>query len=334
VNSSGVVTVISAGSTTITASQASSTNYNEPLSVLRTLLVNKKTPTFNFPIIQEKNLNSAPFSISVTSNNPTSPIIYSISNLLVATINQVGLVSIIGEGKTSIQVSQAETANWTSAILTRDLEIIKPNPLEKINVRYPKIIKLSNLPNNIFYNPVKKYLQGYLQDEGTYNIKVYIEEEGTVCEKILSINAFKKYKKYIYPVNYPINVGFIKYNPHERIGLQSKIETYNHPTFGKILRHSDLGILYTKLTDSDDGNSTNNDPNFLLIINEYKLEATEEIMGYIDVKLKYSSSLDKSYLTINGYPIYFYKNDLDMYSVNGKNNDWGLFNQNGQRIFV
>jgi len=334
VNSSGVVTVISAGSTIITASQASSNNYNAPLSVARTLLVTKKTPTFNFPIIPEKSSNSAPFSIGVTSNNSISPIVYSISNLLVATINQVGLVSIIGEGTTSIQVSQEETANWTSAVLTRELQIIKPNPLVQTNIRYPKIIKLSNLPNNIFYNPIKKYLQGYLQDEGTYNIKIYIEENGVVCEKILSINAFKRYKKYIYPVNYPINVGFIKYNPHERIGLQPKIEAYDHPIFGKILRHSDLGIIYTKLSDSNNGNSTNTDPDFLLIVTEDELEGSQEVMGYIDIQLKYSSSLDKNYLTINGYPIYFYKNDLDMYSTKGKNNNWTLFDQNGQRILV
>jgi len=334
VSSSGVVTVISAGSTIITASQASSNNYNAPLSVARTLLVTKKTPTFNFPIILEKSSNSAPFSIGVTSNNSTSPIVYSISNLLVATINQVGLVSIIGEGTTSIQVSQEETANWTSAISTRELQIIKPNPLIQTNIRYPKIIKLSNLPNNIFYNPIRKYLQGYLQDEGTYNIKIYIEENGVVCEKILSINAFKKYKKYIYPVNYPINVGFIKYNPHERIGLQPKIEAYDHPIFGKILRHSDLGIIYTRLSDSNNGNSTNTDPDFLLIVTEDELEGSQDVMGHIDIQLKYSSSLDKNYLTINGYPIYFYKNDLDMYSTKGKNNNWTLFDQNGQRILV
>jgi hypothetical protein len=86
--------------------------------------------------------------------------------------------------------------------------------------RTPNIVNASNLPNNIYYNTGTKYLQGYLQDEGTYNIKLNIIESGVLCEKTLRLDCYNPNKKYIYKVNYPINIGFIKYNAPQRLGLE------------------------------------------------------------------------------------------------------------------
>jgi hypothetical protein len=85
--------------------------------------------------------------------------------------------------------------------------------------RNPDIIHVSNLPNNIFYNTGTKYLQGYVQDHGTYNIKVHILESGIFCEKIIILNVINTGFNYLYKVNYPINIGFIKYNALQRLGL-------------------------------------------------------------------------------------------------------------------
>jgi hypothetical protein len=86
------------------------------------------------------------------------------------------------------------------------------------STRNPNLISISNLPNNIFYNTGSKYLQGYFQGRGTYNMKVHILESGTYCEKIITLNVINTGFNYLYKVNYPINIGFIKYNPLERLG--------------------------------------------------------------------------------------------------------------------
>jgi hypothetical protein len=201
-----------------------------------------------------------------------------------------------------------------------------------MSIRNPKILKVSNLPNNIFYNKNTKFLQGYLEDEGVYNIKIFLEENGEICEKILRINVFKKYKKYIYPINYPINLGFIKYNPQERLGILPKIEIYQDLFFGNILRHSTLGTIYTFSKDINNQISMNINKDFSLIFSDKIID--KDVGTNINLSLKYSSFLQKKYLIINDYPIYIYNKDKNMYSIDGIGlRGWGLFRENGQRVF-
>jgi hypothetical protein len=86
--------------------------------------------------------------------------------------------------------------------------------------RNPNLLNLSNLPNNVYYNTGSKYIQGYLQDYGTYHIKAHILESGILCEKTIVLNVINTGVKYLYKVNYPINIGFIKYNAPQRLGLE------------------------------------------------------------------------------------------------------------------
>jgi hypothetical protein len=87
------------------------------------------------------------------------------------------------------------------------------------NTRNPNLLNISNLPNNVFYDTGSKYLQGYLQDEGTYHIKTHIIESGILCEKTIVLNVIDTGVKHLYKINYPINIGFIKYNAPQRLGL-------------------------------------------------------------------------------------------------------------------
>lgn len=87
------------------------------------------------------------------------------------------------------------------------------------NTRNPNILNMSNLPNNIFFDTNSKYLQGYLQDKGTYHLKTHIFESGVLCEKTIVLNVIHTGIKYLYKINYPINIGFIKYNAPQRLGL-------------------------------------------------------------------------------------------------------------------
>jgi len=87
------------------------------------------------------------------------------------------------------------------------------------STRNPNIINISNLPNNTYYNAQTKYFQGYLQDDGVYSLHVHLLESGVLCDKVIKLNCYNPNKKYIYKVNYPSNIGFIKYNPLERLGI-------------------------------------------------------------------------------------------------------------------
>jgi hypothetical protein len=74
-------------------------------------------------------------------------------------------------------------------------------------IRSPQIVAVSNLPNNILFSSGSNFLQGYLQDEGVYDIKVHILEHDILCEKIVRLTVYNPNNKYIYKVNYPINIG-------------------------------------------------------------------------------------------------------------------------------
>jgi hypothetical protein len=82
-----------------------------------------------------------------------------------------------------------------------------------------EIASVSNLPNNVYFSPNSNIINGYLQDEGAYHIKVQILKDNIYCEKTLILNCYNPNNKYIYKVNYPINIGFIKYNAPQRLGL-------------------------------------------------------------------------------------------------------------------
>jgi hypothetical protein len=213
------------------------TSVTIPISIT----VNKANPIINFPNIPKLNKSlRTEYTLNVTSNHNESPIVYSSSNTNVATVNGIKL-NLISFGFSNITASQAESANYNSSTVTRQLEIIFS--------RLPRIISISNLPNGLFYNSNSKTLEGVIEDEGNYHIKIYLEEDGVMCEKTLNLMVSNKNKRYLYSINNPINIGFIKYNAQERIGQEDTIESYDHPIYGKILRHSKLGTIYGYIKD-------------------------------------------------------------------------------------
>ena len=115
--SGSTVTIIGNGFTTITASQASSANYDAPLN----------NPTASFNVVKAnavfspsnwsldpKELGDAPFEITnITSSNTTTPIYFTSSNTDVATIFGK-IVTIVGVGTSIITAFQDNTLNYDS----------------------------------------------------------------------------------------------------------------------------------------------------------------------------------------------------------------------------
>ncbi len=118
------VTVVGAGTTVITVSQAANNNYNSG-SVTATLTVNKDNPVISLSDIT-KTYNDSYFDLSATSSSD-GVITYSSSDTSVATISGA-TVTIVGAGTAVITVSQAANNNYNSGSVTVTLMVNKDNP--------------------------------------------------------------------------------------------------------------------------------------------------------------------------------------------------------------
>ena len=128
--STNTVIVGNAGSTTITATQATSDNYLEG-TVSTTLTVDPILPTFN-PLNQiNKIYLNAPFPVSATSNSQGT-ITYSIINdttiASVVSSNSVGTVTILKAGTTTIKATQAALGNYIQNEITTTLFVDRAIP--------------------------------------------------------------------------------------------------------------------------------------------------------------------------------------------------------------
>ncbi len=111
--SGNTVTVVAAGSTTITASQAGNANFNAATSVPQILTVNKADQTISFSALASKTFGDANFTLDATASSALG-ISYSSNNTAVATISG-NTVTIVGAGSTTITASQGGNANINSA---------------------------------------------------------------------------------------------------------------------------------------------------------------------------------------------------------------------------
>ncbi len=107
------VTIVGAGTTTITASQAGDTNYLAATSVPQTLTVNKASQAITFAALDGKTFGDAIFSLNATSDAGL-PVSYSSSNNSIATVSG-SLVTIVGAGTVNITASQAGSENHMAA---------------------------------------------------------------------------------------------------------------------------------------------------------------------------------------------------------------------------
>jgi hypothetical protein len=122
-----VVTIVGLGSSTISAVQASTTNYTSRI-INATLAVNLITTTLTNFSVPAKGIGDASFSLTSPTSNSTGAFTYTSSNLLVATIAG-DVVTIVGTGSCTITAVQASSANSTSAEITASLVIGRTAPV-------------------------------------------------------------------------------------------------------------------------------------------------------------------------------------------------------------
>ncbi|NBO72983.1 hypothetical protein EBV26_21315, partial [bacterium] len=109
----GVVTVVGAGTTTITATQAASAdgNYTGGSSVTASLVVSPIAPTIGAFSVPSKNFRDASFNLTAPSSNSAGAFTYTSSNSAVASVTMDGIVTIVSAGTTMITATQAAIVN-------------------------------------------------------------------------------------------------------------------------------------------------------------------------------------------------------------------------------
>jgi hypothetical protein len=112
------VSIKGVGTSTITATQAISANYND-VTVTTPFVVNQMSPTLttNFVVPATKAMGDAKFKLIPPKSNSISPFAFTSSNTAVATIAK-DMVTIVGAGTVTISATQPSTKSYGSKTVT------------------------------------------------------------------------------------------------------------------------------------------------------------------------------------------------------------------------
>ncbi|NOS93698.1 MAG: T9SS type A sorting domain-containing protein [Cyclobacteriaceae bacterium] len=112
--SGNTVTIIGAGTSTITASQAGDANFNAATQQQQTLTVNKANQTISFAALPTKLITDAPFALTASASS-NLPVSFSSSNASVATVSG-NTLTIVAVGTSTIAATQSGNANYHAAV--------------------------------------------------------------------------------------------------------------------------------------------------------------------------------------------------------------------------
>lgn len=140
VDSTGEVTIVGLGNTTITASVPASSTYLGG-SASKLLTVSKQPNVITFAVIPAKFVTDTAFAVSVTATNGT--ISYSSSNTAVATIDASGTITLVGAGSTTITASVPASANYLAGTASKSLVVSKN----------ANVVTLATIPSKFVTDP-------------------------------------------------------------------------------------------------------------------------------------------------------------------------------------
>ena len=122
-----LITIVGAGTATITANQVTDANYLAG-SITTTITVNKATTTLSTLSAITKTYGDAAFNLSVPTSAATGAVTFASSNTNVAIISGT-TVTIVGAGTTTITATQATDANYLAATTIGVLTVNKNTPI-------------------------------------------------------------------------------------------------------------------------------------------------------------------------------------------------------------
>ncbi|MEQ9007434.1 MAG: T9SS type A sorting domain-containing protein, partial [Ekhidna sp.] len=112
--SGSTVSINGAGSCNITASQAGNDDYNPADDVIQSITVNKAGQTITFNPLPIKDIDDDSFVLTATTSSNLE-VTYTSSATSVATVTSDGVVTIAGEGSTTLTASQMGNGNYHAA---------------------------------------------------------------------------------------------------------------------------------------------------------------------------------------------------------------------------
>jgi hypothetical protein len=128
--SGNIITIVGAGTTTIIAIQAATTEYTSGI-ISTSFQVNKAIPAISVFSIATKTVGDSPFPITPPVSTSDGAFSYVSSNTLVATVSG-NIITIVGQGTTTITATQAATANYTSGLRSTTLTVNQLIPIGDI----------------------------------------------------------------------------------------------------------------------------------------------------------------------------------------------------------
>ncbi|TSE10214.1 MBG domain-containing protein [Aquimarina algiphila] len=129
--SGNIITIVGAGSTTITASQMGNSTYADAIDVQQILTVNKGDQTITFASLGDVSVEASAFSLNATATSGLG-VTYTSSNPAVATVTG-NTISVLGIGTTTITASQTGDANWNAAIdVMQTLTVVEACPMASL----------------------------------------------------------------------------------------------------------------------------------------------------------------------------------------------------------
>lgn len=211
--SGNTVTIVGAGVTDITATQAGDADYNAAPLVYQTLTITKVNQTITFNSLPSKTEGDAPFDVNVSASSGLTVTLTS-SNHAVATVSG-NTITIVGAGTATITASQAGDATYAAApdveralVVTsttglRPLTILEsksyPNPATDVLYIEPKqrlygnlTLTLSDMQGKIAYSTVAQGgEESYTVDISSLESGVYMLELSNGTE-VISQRIVKK----------------------------------------------------------------------------------------------------------------------------------------------
>ena len=116
-----IITIVGNGSSIITASQASTTDYIAG-SIAATIVVSLPLPTIGKMTLPAKTFGNAPFSLIAPTSNSAGSFTYTSSNVAVAKITG-NTITILKIGSSIITAIQAGNTSYTSGTITSTLVV-------------------------------------------------------------------------------------------------------------------------------------------------------------------------------------------------------------------
>lgn len=166
--SGSTVTILGAGSATITASQSGNSNYSQAADVSQNLVVDKKGQTIAFGALEGRTVGDAAFELTATGGDSENEVTFSSSDDQVVSI--VGnIATLVGAGTATITASQLGNANYHAAADVAQVLVV--NHYEVI-----ANVGATVLATQVFPNPVQSQINMSIENEVLGELLILIRD--------------------------------------------------------------------------------------------------------------------------------------------------------------